>query len=46
MKYLDHEIIQIVRSVLRFNDSYNTDMPFQKQVITKYINFFIIYVCT
>jgi len=46
MKYLDHEIIQTVGSVFRFNDSYNTDMAFQKQVLTKYIHFFIIDVCT
>jgi len=30
MKYLDPEIVKIVRSVFRFNNYCNTDMSFQK----------------
>lgn len=37
MKYPDHETIQIVK--FRFNNSCNTDMLFQKQVMIKYIDF-------
>lgn len=40
MIYPDHEIIQTVRSLFRFNNSCNTDMLFQKQVMIKYTNFF------
>lgn len=36
MKYPDHEIIQIVRSLFCINNSCNKDILFQKQVM---INF-------